>query len=102
MGSPCLEYGGVLLVGCSKKQQAQLDKVQRRALRIISRGEAVQPQNMHPLDHPLMFMLPPKRDNCTSRLLRNSDELSCKTARTNHLRNGPLPTAVRLYKKSSS
>jgi hypothetical protein len=38
MDSPCLVYGGVLLVGCSKKQQAQLDKVQRRALRIISRG----------------------------------------------------------------
>ena len=41
---PCLEYGGVLLVGCSKKQQAQLDKLQRRALRIISIVGAVQPQ----------------------------------------------------------
>jgi hypothetical protein len=41
---PCLEYGGVLLVGYSKKQQAPLDRVQRRALRIISRGGAVQPE----------------------------------------------------------
>jgi hypothetical protein len=41
---PCLENGGVLLVGCIKKPQAQLDRMQRRALRIISRVGAVQPQ----------------------------------------------------------
>lgn len=38
----CLEYGSVLLVGCNNKNQAvQLERVQKRALKIISRGGAM-------------------------------------------------------------
>lgn len=36
---PCLEYGSVLLVGCNKSQAAQLERVQKRPLKIISRGK---------------------------------------------------------------
>ncbi|KAI8513649.1 hypothetical protein Bbelb_079730 [Branchiostoma belcheri] len=35
---PVLEYGHVILVGCSKEQERAMERVQRRALRIISRG----------------------------------------------------------------
>ncbi|KAI8515652.1 hypothetical protein Bbelb_064650 [Branchiostoma belcheri] len=35
---PVLEYGHVLLVGCSKEQELAIERVQRRALRIISLG----------------------------------------------------------------
>ncbi|KAI8503616.1 hypothetical protein Bbelb_185870 [Branchiostoma belcheri] len=35
---PVLEYGHVLLVGCSKEQERAMERVQRRALRIISRA----------------------------------------------------------------
>ncbi|KAI8487499.1 hypothetical protein Bbelb_347330 [Branchiostoma belcheri] len=34
----CAGYGHVLLVGCSKKQELSLERVQRRALKIISLG----------------------------------------------------------------
>ncbi|XP_035686680.1 uncharacterized protein LOC118422919 [Branchiostoma floridae] len=35
---PVLEYGNVLLVGCSKEQERAMQRVQQRALRIISRA----------------------------------------------------------------
>ncbi len=34
---PCLEYANVLLVGCTKKQAALLESIQKRAQRIIER-----------------------------------------------------------------
>ncbi|KAJ8351911.1 hypothetical protein SKAU_G00233870 [Synaphobranchus kaupii] len=40
-----LEYGHVLLVGCSKGQEEELERVQRRALKIISR------RGIRPLPH---------------------------------------------------
>ncbi|KAL7371511.1 hypothetical protein ABVT39_000119 [Epinephelus coioides] len=35
---PCLEYSSVLLVGCTKKQQADLERVQTHACKIITRN----------------------------------------------------------------
>ncbi|KAI8481595.1 hypothetical protein Bbelb_406950 [Branchiostoma belcheri] len=78
---PVLEYGHVLLVGCSKEQELAIERVQRRALRIISLGgrrsvpdlptlksrredAAVHLfQRMLQENHPLHDLVPPSRGN---------------------------------------
>ena len=80
---PCLEYSSVLLVGCSKKQQAELERVQTHACKIIKRraGNPSQPlpslqtrreeaavklvRDMHDQQHDL----PAMRGSCTARTL---------------------------------
>lgn len=115
---PCLEYGGVILVGCNKKQTAQLERVQRRAIRIISRGSLIQPKlpslqsrreeaaiklvkDMTDIHHPLHDLLPQDRASCTGRTLRSGGQLTTFSARTNRLRTATLPTAVRLFNTQS-
>ncbi|KAI8497565.1 hypothetical protein Bbelb_248710 [Branchiostoma belcheri] len=79
---PVLEYGHVLLVGCSKEQELAIERVQRRALRIISLGgrrsvpdlptlklrredAAVHLlQRMLQENHPLHDLVPPSRVMC--------------------------------------
>ena len=114
---PCLEYSSVLLVGCSKKQQAELERVQTRACKIIRRraGNFSQPlpslqtrreetavklfRDMHDEQHPLHDLLPPTRGSRTARTLRNQHKLAEPEpkAKTNRLKNSTLHTAVRLY-----
>ena len=116
---PCLEYSSVLLVGCSKKQQAELERVQTRAWNIIRRraGNPSQPlpslqtrreeaavklvRDMHNQQHPLHDLLPPTRGSCTARTLRNQHKLAEPQSKTNRLRNSTLHTAVRLYNDST-
>ncbi|KAI8507267.1 hypothetical protein Bbelb_146470 [Branchiostoma belcheri] len=87
---PVLEYGHVLLVGCSKQQDQAIEKVQRRALRIISlggrRSVPVLPtlrerrelaavkllKNMLNPEHPLHDLVPDVRPAGTGMSLRNS------------------------------
>ncbi|KAI8495564.1 Coiled-coil domain-containing protein 13 [Branchiostoma belcheri] len=91
---PVLEYGHVLLVGCSKEQELAIERVQRRALRIISLGgrrsvpdlptlksrredAAVHLfQRMLQENHPLHDLVPPSRSGATGRTLRNSSTIS--------------------------
>ena len=112
---PCLEYSSVLFVGCSKKQQAELERVQTRACKIIRRraGNISKPlpplqtrreeaavklvRDMHDEKHPLHDLLPPTRGNCTAKTLRNQHKLAEPMAKTSRLRNSTLHTAVRLY-----
>ncbi|KAI8513936.1 hypothetical protein Bbelb_082600 [Branchiostoma belcheri] len=117
---PVLEYGHVLLVGCSKEQELAIERVQRRALRIISLGgrrsvpdlptlksrredAAVHLfQRMLQEDHPLHDLVPPSRSGATGRTLRNSSTISVPRARTERLRNSFLHCAIRLYNKTIS
>ena len=109
---PCLEYSSVLLVGCSKKQQAELERVQKRACKIIRwragnislqtrREEAAVKlvRDMHDVQHPLHDLLPKTRGSSTARTLRNQNELDepKPQAKTNRVKNSTLYTAVRLY-----
>lgn len=111
---PCLEYGSVLLVGCNKSQASQLEKVQKRALKIISRGKPTALElpslqsrreqaavrlvaQMGDSGHPLHELLPQTRAESSQRQLRNKDNLSDFPCRTNRLKQSVLPTAVRLY-----
>jgi len=115
---PVLEYGHVLLVGCTKQQEQLIEKVQRRALKIISLGgrrsvpdlptlkerrelAAIKllKQMMNP-DHPLHDMVPPVRSEVTGRSLRSSCSISVPKARTSRLRNSFLHYTIRLYNKS--
>ncbi len=111
---PCLEYGSVLLVGCNQRQATLLERVQKRALKIISRGRTPPPQlpslqsrreqaaiqlvkEMTHTKHPLHDLLPQTRADNTNRLLRNSNNFTQFRCRTNRLKAATLPTAVRLY-----
>ena len=112
---PCLEYSSVLFVGCSKKQQSELGRVQTRACKIIRRraGNISKPlpplqtrreeaavklvRDMHDEKHPLHDLLPPTRGNCTAKTLRNQHKLAEPMVKTSRLRNSTLHTAVRLY-----
>ncbi|XP_035668168.1 uncharacterized protein LOC118410520 [Branchiostoma floridae] len=114
---PVLEYGHVILVGCSKEQELAIERVQRRALRIISLGgrrsvpdlptlkvrreeAAVQLfERMLKEDHPLHDMVPPTRTGATGRTLRNSRTISLPKARTKRLSKSFLHSAIRLYNK---
>ncbi|KAI8515378.1 hypothetical protein Bbelb_061910 [Branchiostoma belcheri] len=91
---PVLEYGHVLLVGCSKEQERAMERVQRRALRIISRaGRRDVPElptlqsrredaavklfrQMLQENHPLHDLVPVSRANATGRSLRNKNTIS--------------------------
>ncbi|XP_035699606.1 uncharacterized protein LOC118432183 [Branchiostoma floridae] len=116
---PILEYGHVLLVGCSEEQAASMERVQRRALRIISCGgrrsvpelpslkerrEAAAVSlfkaMLHP-EHPLHDLVPAQRLSATGRTLRNSQHISVPFARTKRLKQSFVHCAVRLYNNSA-
>ncbi|KAI8510564.1 hypothetical protein Bbelb_114800 [Branchiostoma belcheri] len=115
---PVLEYGHVLLVGCNKEQERLIERVQRRALRIISLGgrREVPPlptlkerrevaavkllKNMLDEGHPLHDLVPPVRKTATGRTLRNGAALTVPAARTKRLKNSFLHKAIRLYNES--
>ncbi|KAI8491820.1 hypothetical protein Bbelb_306250 [Branchiostoma belcheri] len=116
-----LEYGHVLLVGCSKEQSDSIERVQKRALRIISLGGRRSVPNLPSLkerreaaavklfkdmlkpDHPLHDLVPPpQRRTATGRNLRNNSAFTLPKARTERLRQSFLHTAVRLYNNSIS
>ncbi|KAI8516322.1 hypothetical protein Bbelb_049030 [Branchiostoma belcheri] len=102
---PVLEYGHVLLVGCSKQQDQAIEKVQRRALRIISlggrRSVPVLPtlrerrelaavkllKNMLNPEHPLHDLVPDVRPAGTGMSLRNSGGIRNRTGKNN--KGGP-------------
>ncbi|KAI8518872.1 Neurexophilin [Branchiostoma belcheri] len=111
-----LEYCHVLLVGCSKEQEMAIERVQRRALRIISLGGRRSVPDLPTLktrreeaavhlfermlrdDHPLNDLIPPTRYAETRLSLRNAERISLPPARTKRLRNSFLHCAIRFYK----
>ncbi|KAI8488338.1 hypothetical protein Bbelb_339340 [Branchiostoma belcheri] len=115
-----LEYGHELLVGCSKEQSDSIERVQKRALRIISLGGRRSVPNLPSLkerrdaaavklfkdmlkpEHPLHDLVPPQRCTATGRQLRNNQEFTLPKARTERLRGSFLHIAVKLYNKSVS
>ncbi|KAI8494026.1 hypothetical protein Bbelb_283730 [Branchiostoma belcheri] len=112
---PVLEYCHVLLVGCGKEQEMAIERVQRRALRIISLGGRRSVPDLPTLktrreeaavhlfermlrdDHPLNDLVPPTRSAATGLSLRNAERISLPPARTKRLRNSFLHCAIRLY-----
>ncbi|KAI8485360.1 hypothetical protein Bbelb_369240 [Branchiostoma belcheri] len=88
---PVLEYGHILLVGCNEEQSASMERVQKRALSIITCGGRRAVPNLPTLkerresaavnlfkamlnpDHPLHDLVPPVRATATGRQLRNSN-----------------------------
>ncbi|XP_019625504.1 PREDICTED: uncharacterized protein LOC109470861 [Branchiostoma belcheri] len=115
---PVLEYGHVLLVGCSEDLAASMERVQRRALRIISRGGRRSVPDLPSLkerreaaavtlfkamlrpDHPLHDLAPVQRHSATGRSLRNSHDITIPHARTKRLQQSFLHCAIRLYNDS--
>ncbi|KAI8507127.1 Troponin I, slow skeletal muscle [Branchiostoma belcheri] len=103
---PVLEYGHVLLVGCSKQQELAIERVQRRALRIISLGGRREVPNLPTLrerrelaavkllkamlnaDHPLHDLV--EGLTSTGRPLRNAGGLRVPMARTSRLQRGNI------------
>ena len=91
---PLLEYGHVLLVGCSKEHERAIERVQRRALRIVSLGgrRSVLPlptlkerrelaavkllKDMLEESHPLHDLVPPTRTMATGRTRTDSTQNS--------------------------
>ncbi|CAH1248806.1 Hypp8425 [Branchiostoma lanceolatum] len=116
---PVLEYGHVLLVGCNKEQEQNMERVQKRALRIISLGgrrevptwptlkvrrEAAAVKllrNMLEENHPLHDMVSPARALASGRTLRNGTAITVPAARTQRLKNSFLHQAIRLYNKAT-
>ena len=111
---PCLEYGNVLLVGCTAKQRDSMDRVQKRAIRIITRNtntpvllpdlqtrreEATIKlmKAMHQPSHSLNDILPPTKGERTGRDLRNSSQLSLTQSRNNRLGNSTIPCGTKLF-----
>ncbi|KAI8519276.1 hypothetical protein Bbelb_025330 [Branchiostoma belcheri] len=117
---PVLEYGHVLLVDCSKKQDLSLERVQRRALKIISLGGRRNVPDLPTLrerrelaavkllkrmlshDHPLHDLVPGARSDSTGRCLRNSGGITVPKARTNRLFNSFLHCTIRLLDRTFS
>ncbi|KAI8484099.1 hypothetical protein Bbelb_382170 [Branchiostoma belcheri] len=112
---PVLEYGHVLLVGCSEEQAASMERVQRRALRIISRGGRRSVPTLPSLkerreaaavslfkaklnpEHPLHDLVPAQRQSVTGRSLRNSHNITVPHARTKRLQQSFVHHTIRLY-----
>lgn len=111
---PCLEYGSVLLVGCKEKQRATIDRVQKRAVKIMTRFKDIPLhfpdlqtrreqatvkliKDMHQPNHPLHNILPPSKGERTGRLLRKNNQLTLPKTRTNRLRNSTISCGVRLF-----
>ncbi|KAI8512996.1 hypothetical protein Bbelb_096350 [Branchiostoma belcheri] len=117
---PVLEYGHVLLVGCNEEQSASMERVQKRALRIISCGGRRAVPNLPTLkerresaavnlfkamlnpDHPLHDLVPPERATATGRQLRNSNTFTLPKARTLRLKQSFIHCAVRLFNASDN
>ncbi|KAI8490991.1 hypothetical protein Bbelb_314100 [Branchiostoma belcheri] len=101
-----------------RQQERLIERVQRRALRIVSMGGRrevpVLPtlkerrelaavkllKNMLEEDHPLHDLVPPARTRATGRTLRNATAITVPAARTQRLKNSFLHQAIRLYNKS--
>ncbi|KAI8488996.1 hypothetical protein Bbelb_332200 [Branchiostoma belcheri] len=114
---PVLEYGHVLLVGCNEALANSMERVQRRALRIISCGGKRDVPALPSLkerresaavslfrsmlnpEHPLHDLVPPQRATATGRILRNSQAMSAPRARTKRLQQSFLHRAIALYNK---
>ncbi|KAI8482033.1 hypothetical protein Bbelb_402090 [Branchiostoma belcheri] len=114
---PVLEYGHVLLVGCNVALANNMERVQRRALRIISCGGRRDVPALPSLkerresaavslfrsmlnpEHPLHDLVPPQRATATGRILRNSQAMSAPRARTKRLQQSFLHRAIALYNK---
>ena len=96
---PCLN-GNVLLVGCTAKQRDSMDRVQKKAIRIITKNTTtplllpdLQTRRdkatiklikaMHQSSHPLHGILAPTTGERTG--LRNSSQLSLIQSRNNRL-----------------
>ncbi|KAI8513783.1 hypothetical protein Bbelb_081070 [Branchiostoma belcheri] len=95
-----------------------MERVQRRALRIISRaGRRDVPElptlqsrredaavklfrQMLQEDHPLHDLVPVSRANATGRSLRNKNTISIPPARTKRLQNSFLHQSIRLYNQT--
>ncbi|KAI8499739.1 hypothetical protein Bbelb_227900 [Branchiostoma belcheri] len=113
-------YGHVLLVGCNEEQSASMERVQKRALRIISCGGRRAVPNLPTLkerresaavnlfkamlnpDHPLHDLVPPERATATGRQLRNSNTFTLPKARTLRLKQSFIHCAVRLFNVSDN
>ncbi|KAI8508593.1 hypothetical protein Bbelb_136920 [Branchiostoma belcheri] len=113
---PVLEYGHVLLVGCNEEQSASMERVQKRALRIISCGGRRAVPNLPTLkerresaavnlfkamlnpDHPLHDLVPPERATATGRQLT----FTLPKARTLRLKQSFIHCAVRLFNASDN
>ncbi len=104
----------MLLVGCTKKQAALLESIQKRAQRIIERftntsihlpdlqGRREQAtikliQEMAQNDHPLHELFPPTRGEKTGRLLRKQSNLTLFKARTKRYASSTIPFGIRLF-----
>ncbi|XP_035692618.1 uncharacterized protein LOC118427088 [Branchiostoma floridae] len=105
-------------LGCSKEQERAMQRVQQRALRIISRaGRRDLPdlptlqsrredaavklfRQMLDIEHPLHDLVPASRSTATGRSLRNKNTISIPPARTKRLQNSFLHTAIKLYNKT--
>ena len=117
---PVLEYGHVLLVGCNEELSTSMERVQKRALRIISCGGRRSVPNLPSLkerrqaaaiklfkemlkpEHPLHDLVPPQRATASGRQLRNQNMFSVPKARTERLRQSFVHTAVRLFNYSTA
>ncbi|CAH1248818.1 DMBT1 [Branchiostoma lanceolatum] len=106
-------------ISCNKEQEQNMERVQKRALRIISLGgrrevptlpmlkerrEAAAVKllrNMLEENHPLHDMVPPARALASGRTLRNGTAITVPVARTQRLKNSFLHQAIRLYNKAT-
>ncbi|XP_035676231.1 uncharacterized protein LOC118415630 [Branchiostoma floridae] len=117
---PVLEYAHVVFVGCTESQRNTLERVQKRALRIIY-GHSSNPASLAPLptlqsrrenaarslytqmlasDHPLHFMVPDDMEVATGRTLRNSSHRTLPKCRTERLKRSFLYRATVLHNNS--
>ncbi|KAI8517973.1 hypothetical protein Bbelb_039900 [Branchiostoma belcheri] len=103
-----------------KEQERAMERVQRRALRIISRsGRRDVPElptlqsrredaavklfrQMLQENHPLHDLVPVSRANATGRSLRNKNTISIPPARTKRLQNSFLHQSIRLYNQTAN
>ncbi|KAI8487558.1 hypothetical protein Bbelb_347920 [Branchiostoma belcheri] len=109
---PVLEYGYVLLVGCSEEQAASMVRVQRRAGLSHAAGPSLKERReaavvslvkamLNP-EHPLHDLVPAQRQSATGRALRNGHNITVPYARTKRLQQSFLYFAIRLYNNSPS
>ncbi|CAH1270941.1 ASTN2 [Branchiostoma lanceolatum] len=116
---PVLEYGHVLLVGCNEELSASMERVQKRALRIVSCGGRRAVPSLPTLkerresaalklfkamlspEHPLHDLVPLRRSTATGRQLRNRNTCTLPSARTQRLNKSFLYCAIRLYNENA-
>ena len=118
---PVLEYGDVLWSGgLTAKQRCNIERIQKRAFRIIYPGQDYEQvlkanklttleqrrkehcfkliSDMTEEDHKLNHLLPPKRSEVTERNTRgNKNCLYNFFSRTNRFKNSPLLHAINIF-----